>query len=148
MTQEKSRNKNEVTSNIAGIRAIEDCIRATRKYTEGIGTIRKQHPIQGTDFPSRVFCKYYEVYPETELSWDMPAGVALDWLWGDILRVDVTFRYDYRTNKASMVVQDGPVAVLGLEKTIPGFREALAAATSSSSSSSSISDRQISHIKD
>lgn len=143
MTQEKSRNKNVVTSNIAGIRAIEDCIRATRKYTEGIGTIRKQHPIQGTDFPSRVFCKYYEVYPETELSWDMPAGVALDWLWGDILRVDITFRYDYRTNKASMVVQDGPAAVLGLEKTIPEFRAALAAAMGSR-----IPDERVSRIKD
>ena len=118
----------ETSSNIANIRAVEDCIRATRKYTEGIGTMRKKHPIQGADFPSKVFCKYYEVYPETEISWDMPAGVALDWLWGETPRVDVVFKYDYRANKASVLVADGATALKELRKNIPGFGKALAEA--------------------
>lgn len=116
----------ENASNIANIRAIEDSIRATRRYTEGIGTMRKKHPIQGEEFPSKVFCKYYEVYPETEIYWDMPAGVALDWLWGETPKVDVLFKYDYRSNKASVLVMDGSTALKELEKGIPGFSEALA----------------------
>ncbi len=120
--------RHETASNIAGIRAIEDSIRATRRYTEGIGTMRKKHPIQGEEFPSKVFCKYYEVYPETEIYWDMPAGVALDWLWGETPKVDVLFKYDYRSNKASVLVTDGPTALKELEKGIPGFSEALAMA--------------------
>ena len=120
--------RNETNGNIASIRAVEDCIRATRKYTEGIGTMRKHHPIQGNGFTSKVFCKYYEVYPQTEIYWDMPAGVALDWLWGETPKVDVTFKYDYRSNKASILVQNGITALKELEKGIPGFSKALAMA--------------------
>lgn len=120
--------RQETSGNIAGIRAIEDSIRATRRYTEGIGTMRKKHPIQGEEFPSKVFCKYYEVYPKTEIYWDMPAGVALDWLWGETPKVDVLFKYDYRSNKASVLVTDGSTALEELEKGIPGFSEALAMA--------------------
>lgn len=120
--------RHETASNIADIRAIEDSIRTTRRYTEGIGTMRKKHPIQGEEFPSKVFCKYYEVYPNTEICWDMPAGVALDWLWGETPKVDVLFKYDYRSNKASVLVIDGPTALKELEKGIPGFSEALAMA--------------------
>ncbi len=118
--------RNELGGNIASIRAVEDSIRCTRRYTEGIGTIHKRHPIQGEDFPSKVFCKFYEVYPTTELSWDMPAGVALDLLWGEILKVDVVFKYDYRANKASVLIMGGDTASKELEKHIPGFGEALA----------------------
>jgi hypothetical protein len=123
--------KTEVPSNIVNIRSLEDSIRSTKKYTEGIETMRKTHPaypIQGEGFPSKVFCKYYEVYPNTEISWDMPAGIALDLLWGDVARVDVLFKYDYRTNKASMVVKDGEKAVELLAKTVPRFRDALTVA--------------------
>lgn len=129
--------RQETAGNIACIRAVEDCIRATRKYTEGIGTMRKKHPIQGADFPSKVFVKYYEVYPETEIYWDMPAGVALDWLWGETPRVDVIFKYDYRSNKASVLVVDGNEAVKELEKNIPGFGEALALANGNGNGSQS-----------
>jgi len=122
-------NGNEYSGNIASVRALEDCIRATKKYTEGIGTMRKQHPIQGEEFPSKVFCKYYEVYPEIELSWDMPAGVALDWLWGETSHIDVMFKYDYRVNKASVDVKDGEKAIKELVRAIPKFGEALAAIT-------------------
>lgn len=123
----------EFNGNIVGIREVEDSIRVTRKYTEGVRTIRKKHPVQGEDFPSRQFCKHYEVYPDTELSWDMPAGVALDWLWGEVPIVTVLFSYDYRANKASMVVEDGAVAVRELARSVPGFSDALARAIANGS---------------
>jgi len=115
-----------ISGNIGDVRAIEDCIRATKKYTEGIGTIRAKHPVQGNGFPSKVFSKYYEVYPKIELSWNMPAGVALDWLWGDTPFFDVVFHYDYRTNEASMTIRDGPEAKKQLVEAIPGFGDAVA----------------------
>jgi hypothetical protein len=118
--------KSEYEGNIESIRAVEDSIRATKKYTEGIGTIRIKHPIQGEDFPSRAFCKYYEVYPDTEISWDMPAGKALDWLWHDVTCIDVRFWYDYNTNKATIIVHDGPEAVKELARAIPMFSDTLA----------------------
>jgi len=108
------------------VRAVEDRVRATKKYTEGVGTMRAKHPVQGEEFPSRKFVKYYEVYPEVEVSWDMPADVAIDWLWGETPCIDVLFNYDYRTNGAEIVVKDGAVAVKQLAKAIPGFSESLA----------------------
>ena len=120
--------ESKYASSIMKIRAVEDCIRATRKYTEGIGTMRLRHPIQGEDFPSKVFCKYYEVYPDIELGWDMPAGKALDWLWGETPRIDVVFKYDYRVNQASVAIRDGLEAVKELTKSIPGFGNSLAEA--------------------
>lgn len=124
----------EYTGNIGSVRAVEDCIRATKKYSEGIRTMRKAHPIQGEDYPSKVFCKFYEVSPYTEISWDMPAGVAIDWLWGDVLLIDVTFMYDYRANRATVTVRDGPDAVKELNKAIPNFRETLAKVSSNGKS--------------
>jgi len=124
-----SHNGFEYTGNIASVRALEDCIRATRKYTEGIGTMRKKHPIQGEEFPSKVFCKYYEVYPEMDISWDMPAGKALDWLWQETLCLDVVFKYDYRSNIASVNIRDGDKAIKELVKSIPKFGVALKAIT-------------------
>ncbi len=117
--------KSEFTGNIVSIRAVEDSIRATKKYTEGIETRKVVHPVQGGNFPSRVFCKYYEVYPNTEVSWDMPVNVAFDWLWKDVPCVDVLFKYDYRANRASMTVKDGAMAVQKLVQAIPGFNDAL-----------------------
>jgi len=121
--------KSEFTGNIVNIRAVEDAIRASRQYTEGLSSLLKRHPdpIQG-DGTSRVFHKHYEVYPGVEINWNMPANVAIDWLWGDTPRVDVVFRYDYRVNKASVVVMNGSIAVKELAKTIPGFSDALARA--------------------
>ncbi len=129
------RNKHgiEFTGNIANVRAVEDTTRATKKYTEGIASMGDHHPVQGEDFPSRVFRKYYEVYPETEISWDMPAGAALDWLWHDVPCVNVLFFYDYRANRAVMTVkEDSPDIVNELIKAIPGMREALLKTTSTS----------------
>ncbi len=120
-----TRAKTEFVGSISCIRELEDAIRATHKYTEGIETMRHSHPVQGTDFPSRAFVKYYEVYPETEISWDMPYGVAFDWLWRDVPCIDVVFRYDYRSNKASMNVRGGVKAVMALVKAIPAFGSAM-----------------------
>lgn len=132
--------KNEYTGNIVAIRAVEDCIRATKKYTEGVGTMRTKHPVQGEGFPSKFFRKYYEVYPDTELSWDMPAGIALDWLWGEVSCIDVVFKYDYRVNKASILIRDGVVAIKELSRAIPGFGDALTKATSGENGSEQVQD--------
>lgn len=110
---------------IIEVRAVEDCIRATKKYTEGLSTMRARHPVQGEDFPSKKFVKYYEVYPEVNVSWDMSASMALDWLWGETPCINVLFNYDYRSNKAEVVVKDGSSAVKHLEKAIPGLGSAL-----------------------
>lgn len=114
---------------IIAVRAVEDSIRATKKYTEGVGTMRTKHPVkvQGEgQFPSKKFVKYYEVYPEVELSWEMPAALAIDWLWGETPCIDVRFNYDYRVNTAEVIVRGGETAVKQLAKSIPGFSESLA----------------------
>lgn len=112
---------------IADIRAVEDCIRATRRYTEGIGTMRAKHPLQGVDLPSYTFCKYYEVYPETEVYWDMPANTALGWLMHSVTCVDVKFWYDYKSNRASVSVRGRAEAVALLQEKIPGFSTIISA---------------------
>lgn len=113
------------TGNIEVIRAVEDCIRATKKYTEGIGTMRRQHPIQGEEFPSKTFVKYYEVYPDTEISWNMPANVAIDWLWADTPRIDMMFYYNYRSNEARVVIKNGNGAIQKLIDNIPNLKTVL-----------------------
>jgi hypothetical protein len=115
----------EFKSTIMQIRAVEDCIRATKKYTEGIETVRKHHPIQGDGFPSRMFCKFYEVYPEMDITWEMKADKAIDWLWGDTKHINLVFKYDYRVNQASLTVIHGNGALLELKKSIPGFDKTL-----------------------
>jgi len=117
----------EVYGNIISIRALEDCIRATKKYTEGIQTIRKTHPVQGEELPSRVFYKYYEVYPDMEVGLDMDYRDFADWVWGDTACIDVMFHYDYRANKASVLVRDGDGAVKKLMESILGFGDVLKA---------------------
>jgi len=115
----------EYSSDILLIRAVEDSIRMTKNYTEGIRTMRHKHPIQGEEFESRSFCKKYEVYPDTELGWDMSASIWWAWVWGDVRHIDVIFNYDYRANKASVIIANGITAVNELANAIPDFREAL-----------------------
>jgi len=117
----------EFRGNIIAIRSVEDCIRATKKYTEGIQTIRKTHPVQGEELPSRVFYKYYEVYPDMEVGLDMSVSDFLEWMWHETPCIDVMFHYDYRINKASVLVRDGDGTVKKLIETIPGFGDALKA---------------------
>ena len=126
MSRNGKSHQSEFKGTIIAVRAVEDCIRATKKYTEGVGTMRAHHPIQGDDFPSKKFVKYYEVYPEVDVSWDMSASLALDWLWGETPCIDVLFNYDSRANKAEVVVRDGLVAVKQLAKAIPDFGDSLA----------------------
>ena len=121
----RKRKGNEFRGNILTIRSVEDCIRSTKKYTEGIQTIRKTHPVQGEDIPSRVFYKYYEVYPDMEVGLDMNVKDFADWVWGDTTCIDVMFHYDYRVNKASVLVRDGDGVVKKLIESIPGFGDAL-----------------------
>ena len=121
-----SRNGGEYSGNIIAIREIEDSIRATKKYKEFLGTMRAKHPIQGEDFPSAVVCKHYEVYPEMEVSFDMPFIDAVVWLGLGTPIIGVKFKYDYRVNKAEVEVRGGLEAVKALAKAIPGFSEAIA----------------------
>lgn len=118
---DRRRSDNEFFGAIPTIRAVEDCIRASHKYTEGIRTIRTKHPIQGDEFPSKKLCKLYEVYPQTEVSWNMGSGDMIDLLWGDTPRIDVLFDYDYRTNKASLTIESKSGALEQLLDGIPGL---------------------------
>jgi hypothetical protein len=116
--------KIEYTGSITEIRAVEDCIRATKKYTEGILSKKHPQPIQGADFPSRVLHKHYEFYPNVpEISWNMPVNTAVDWLFSDSPCVRVSFRYDYRANHATATVHNELDAET-LRKTVPGFTQA------------------------
>ena len=119
--------KSEYKGDILSVRTVEDCIRATRKYTKGAFSRVAKHPVQGDDFPSKVLTEYYEVYPDTEVSWDMSAAVAWAWVWGDVTRIDVRFYYDYRANQARVIVYGGETALRELVAGIPGFEDALAA---------------------
>lgn len=121
-----SNNGNEFKGDILSVRAVEDSIRATKRYTEGVRTIFKKHPVQGTEFPSPVFCKHYEVYPDVEVGWDMPIGDFIEWISGEKPCLDVMFHYNYRENTAFIEVRDGESAVKKLANSIPGFSDALA----------------------
>lgn len=117
--------KTEYTGNILAVRAVEDCIRVTKKYTKGIFKIREHHPVQGEEFPSRVVTEYYEVYPEMEISWNMLATDAWMWVWGDTPCIDVRFWYDYRKDAAGFSVRGNNNTVKELTDGIPGLDKAL-----------------------
>ena len=116
--------ESEFKGNIMHVRAVEDSIRATKKYTEGVITGFKQHPVQGEDFPSKVFCKYYEVYPDVDID-KMSIGARFEWISGYSTHIDVVFKYDYRSDKASVMVKNGREAVRKLNQSIPRFSVAL-----------------------
>lgn len=122
--------RSEFAGNIMMVREVEDCIRATKKYTKGVFSRSIQHPIQGGEFPSRVLTEYYEVYPDLDIETKMPIWDALttfsDWVWGDIAHIDVLFKYNYPTNKAWVIIGGGTEIVKSLAKGIPGFSESLA----------------------
>lgn len=117
--------RNEFVGSILAVRAVEDTIRATKKYTEGFFTRFAEHPVQGSEFPSRVLRKYYEVYPDTEIGWDMPASEGWAWVWGDTPHIDIDFKYNYQMDKAIVIIHGGDGVVKLLEGGIPGFGEAL-----------------------
>ena len=113
------------SGNIEAVRAIEDCIRATKKYTKGAFSKPLQHPVQGEDFPNRLLTEYYEVYPKMEISWNMPVNQLQDWLWCDTPCISVVFCYDYRSNNAYVTIKNGNGSVHELMDNIPGIRDAL-----------------------
>ena len=122
--------RNEFVGSIISVRAVEDTIRATQKYTKGAFTRPATHPIQGEDFPSRVLTEYYEVYPDLDIGqdrsfWDV-LWAASDWLWGETPHIDVSFKYNYPRNKAIVVIHGGNGGVKLLGEGIPGFAETLA----------------------
>ncbi len=121
------RDKNDIpiySGTITTVQAVEDSIRATKKYTEGIRTMREHHPVQGTEFSCRKFCKRYEVYPTLEVGWDMSIIDAIFWLGKGVSCVNVLFEYDYRDNKAR-VIMDDLSDTKELISAIPGFKYAL-----------------------
>ena len=123
--ERRLKHADEHFGDILSIRAVEDSIRVTKRYTEGVKTMRAKHPIQGEEFSSKVFCKYYEVYPNVDVS-KMSFGTIIEWLSGYKTHIDVVFSYDYRDNTASVIIEDGIIAVRELAKAIPKFSDALA----------------------
>lgn len=117
--------KSEFAGYILDVRAVEDCIRATKKYTKGAFSHPVRHPIQGEEFPSEALSEYYEVYPDMEVGWDMPASDAMDWIWGDTPHIDVRFLYNYRDNKGKIVIYGNTGVVSMLKEGIPNFARAL-----------------------
>lgn len=121
--------RNEFVGHILAVRAVEDTIRATRKYTKGAFTKSEQHPIQGEEFPSKVLTEYYEVYPDLDMDEKLPAWDAMltfsDWLWGDTPHIDVLFKYNYQRDKAIVIIHGGNGVVKLLGEGIPGFDDAL-----------------------
>jgi hypothetical protein len=121
--------RTEYAGDILSMRAVEDCIRATRRYTKGAFTREKLRPtvqaIQGDSFPSRVITEYYEVYPEMDVSWDMPVSDFIEWAWGDTPHIDIRFFYNYSANKANMVIHGSNGVLKMLKDGIPGLEDAL-----------------------
>ena len=122
----KQSTEGKYTGSIAQVRAVEDCIRATRRYAEGMQMRPVTHPVpvQGGEFPSVVFTKHYEVFPDYEIGWDMPVGTALNFLLNPLIpRIEVVFKYSYRDNTAYVLLSPRAVARLG--ETIPGLSTTL-----------------------
>jgi len=122
--------RTEFAGDVLSVRAVEDCIRVTRKYTKGVFRKPVVHPIQGEEFPSRVLTEYYEVYPDLDLDEIMSLSQAIektiDWFWGDVLHIDVFFHYSYTTDKAKIIIHGGDGVVRDLGKGIPGLKDILA----------------------
>jgi hypothetical protein len=119
--------RNEFTGDIMSIRAVEDCIRASRKYTECLFTKVNKHPepIQGEEFPSRVLTKNYEVYPDVEAGWNMSIIDAAFWLADRPGHIDVRFSYSYTLNRGRVVIYGSDNVVQLLKDSVPNLEDAL-----------------------
>lgn len=119
----------EYIGNILDVRAVEDSIRATRKYTKGAFSYAVRHPIQGEEFPSKTITEYYEVYPDIDMDERMPLWDAImtfsDWIWGETPHIDLRFLYCYPENKGRIIIfgNDGVVGML--KESIPNFSQKL-----------------------
>lgn len=116
--------RTEYIGNVLEVRAVEDTIRATKKYTKGAFTRPIHHPIQGEDFPSRVLTEHYEVYPDLDIS-RMSLGQAWEWVTGYVDHIDVLFKYDYKNNKGIVIIRGGHTIVDQLKEGIPYFKKEL-----------------------
>lgn len=128
MTRANSHAAVRLAGTVPEIRHMEDAIRATGKYTEGLLTLRSKHPaivMRQSNAPSPVFVKCYEVYPDTDINEKLPMGQAVDramnWLWADVDCVKVRFWYNYRTGQATVEIKGGEKAARKLKAKIPGF---------------------------
>jgi hypothetical protein len=117
--------RNEFVGSIMAVRAVEDTIRATKKYTKGLFRKSAVHPIQGEDFPSKVLTEHYEYYPDGKPSIDMSIINAVLWLADFDPHIDVDFSYNYQRDKAMVVIHGGDGVMDLLKEGIPGFEEAL-----------------------
>lgn len=110
-----------IKSDIPKIRAIEDTVRATKNYTEGLFTASKVHPEQD-NFPTRIFTKQYDIYPDSTVpGWDSYISEVIKWLRSRV--IVIKFWYDYRNNKAEIIGQRNELAILC--EMIPNFQETL-----------------------
>ena len=119
--------RSRFTGKLLDVRAVEDAIRASKKYSEYISSRFARHPLQGDEVPSRMLTKYYEVYPESEFNGiDMSIIDAVFWLADSPSHVDVRFEYNYSCNRAAMQVRGRSGEELNrLKEGIPGFGEAM-----------------------
>jgi hypothetical protein len=115
--------RTEWTGNIMDVRAVEDSIRSTKKYTKGAFTSAEKHPIQGAAFPSRVLTEFYEVSPFIELSLNTSLKDCWNWLTNKTPTYQVLFRYDYRNNTGRVILKGTSEAVVNLCEGIPGFKD-------------------------
>jgi len=124
------RNASKHQSSVALMRDVEDAIRASKKYTKYLSLFSKHNnvKVQGDDFPSSVVTEHYEVYPDMQINWDMSIIDAIFWLGHGTRSIKVVFKYSYPTDRAWLVVDDGPEAIKELAQSITGFSEALAKA--------------------
>lgn len=93
-----------IKGTIQEVRELEDAVRATKQYTEGLFTERRTHPVQGKE-SARAFRKLYELYIDAPLhSMNDDISVAFDWF--DSRVAVFRFWYDYREQKASVEVSE------------------------------------------
>lgn len=98
----------KLEAKIDRIREIEDAIRETGQYTEGLFTENRKHPVQGED-STRAFTRVYEVYidaPQHNMNAHILDGINDAFAWFDSRAVVFKFWYDYRTEEANMRVTD------------------------------------------
>lgn len=125
--------RSKYTGTILDVRAVENTIRATERYTKVISRKkRKEYQIQGEEFSSRTVIEFYEVHPDIDIGKQRPLREiwetikdASDWLWGDTPMVEVTFVYYQARNEALVDVYGGNGVLKMLEDGIPGWKEAL-----------------------
>lgn len=122
--EERARSFREFTGSVVAVRAVEDCIRATGKYSKFQITETK---VLGADFPSKVLTEHYEVYPKlsTKFGGDVRFPEAVDLFIGESPTVIVKFKYNYREDTASVIIKKGIPDIQLLIRGIDGFEASI-----------------------